>query len=849
MKTIKNIFTIIVCIFTISSANSQYLHLYKNSSRIKSYVTESIDSMLFDTSGSTYYMDLYNNGTKHRVDNLGRIDNFKLGGVPIKSGVYLGIVAFSDGLEIKQIGDLTTSTKGSYHTFVNSQSMKGSTHLYYAVENAINMLKSTEYPEDLTSVSLVTFTDGLDDGSLFMSNSGYTTDDEYLQALNSQIKSTKIGNININAYTIGFNGGYVIDLSQFDKNLKLLASKDENAKTVKNIGDVENCLKEICYQINKENHYNNVSVIINGKSDGTILRITLDNVSDASSSKMYIEGKFNFADQSLIEVKYVGVTCESGSIVGYDSRISNSKFKYIFEDVKTNDGSTINPNNIKFWTYIPTSGLWQATNEGGTDSEPEVETLRKSAVVVFALDCSSSLSSDFSKIKTYANNFINTLASYGNDEEFSPIDLRGNTPPENPNEPTDTTDIPTNLITDGHIYQTDNLTGITCKSKWIIDRVHTPETFLDLQFVKDYASKARTAVIDPIRSKIYLGYSKTITTGEGDAATSTDYAHLVIFDLKTGAYEKELALTCNGEPIAGLLCANQVGIDDAGNVWICGMYGDVCAKPAQIYVVEDFETGACKLVGEWKLPDEEADAAGRVDYWDVVGDITGETSNAVCMAAVGSIVAGEKLCIYRWELAKGETEWIANQNDFSGYVSYYDGLETYPANQTTWGTASATVRIVAEEGYVGSMFYVDDFTTCPSLYSISLKMLESFASAPDLAPAIGCNGVNEFVLGKDAQIPFLVYAEAQYNVSPGCRINICQLGDGMTFEGMRKLWSVPETGLGETSDGGTRIHSIDTYKVADENGKEGVYLLTYKCNNGIGLYLIAEEGFNESTAH
>ncbi len=291
MKTIKKILAIILGIFTITSANSQYLHLYKNNSRIKSYVTESIDSMLFDTSGSTYYMDLYNNGTKHRVDNLGRIDNFKLGRVPIKSGVYLGIIAFSDGLNIKEIGDLTTSTKSSYQTFVNNQSMKGSTHLYYAVENAINLLKDTKYPDDLTSISLVTFTDGLDDGSLFMTNNGYTTNDEYLQTLNSQIKSTKVNNLNINAYTIGFNGGYVVDLSQFDKNLKLLASKDENAKTVKNISDVENCLKEISDQINKENHYNNVSVIINGKSNGTIIRITLDNVNNASSSKMYIEGK------------------------------------------------------------------------------------------------------------------------------------------------------------------------------------------------------------------------------------------------------------------------------------------------------------------------------------------------------------------------------------------------------------------------------------------------------------------------------------------------------------------------------------------------------------------------------
>lgn len=434
----KKIIVTMVCLFTMFTMQAQYLHLYKNRSLLKSYVTESIDSMLFDTSGSIYYMDLYNNGTKHRVDNLGRIDNFKIGGVPIKSGVYLGVIAFSDDFQLKSIGDLNTATKSAYQSFVSSQTMNGSTHLYYAVENAINLLKSVELPEDLVSVSLVTFTDGLDDGSLFMTSSGYTSNDEYLTELNNQIKNTKISNLDINAYTIGFDEGFVVDKDLFNKNLRMLSSKEDNATTVKSIKDVENKLKEISDQIYQENHFSTVSVIINGKENGTILRVTLDGTT-AAASKKYIEGTFNFADQSLLNVKYVGVTSESGSTVPYDTRIGNSKFQYIFEDVKTLDGSTIDPKNINFWTYIPSSGLWQETNEGDTGSEPEVETLKKSAVVVFVLDCSSSLSNNFTELKTYANNFISTLAGYGNDEAFSAIDLRGTTPEEpvdpNPEEP------------------------------------------------------------------------------------------------------------------------------------------------------------------------------------------------------------------------------------------------------------------------------------------------------------------------------------------------------------------------------------------------------------------------------
>ena len=106
MKTVKRLIMIFACMITISSVNAQYLHLYKDGSLIKSYVAESIDSMLIDTSSSACYMDLYNNGTKHRVGNLNRIDDFMIGGEPIKSGVYMGIVAFSSGLNIQPIGDL-----------------------------------------------------------------------------------------------------------------------------------------------------------------------------------------------------------------------------------------------------------------------------------------------------------------------------------------------------------------------------------------------------------------------------------------------------------------------------------------------------------------------------------------------------------------------------------------------------------------------------------------------------------------------------------------------------------------------------------------------------------------------
>ncbi|MBQ9073003.1 MAG: formylglycine-generating enzyme family protein [Muribaculaceae bacterium] len=48
---------------------------------------------------------------------------------------------------------------------------------------------------------------------------------------------------------------------------------------------------------------------------------------------------------------------------------------------------------------------------------------RKSALIMLVLDCSSSLSGQLSTVKNHANNFVSTLAGYGNDERFSAIDI------------------------------------------------------------------------------------------------------------------------------------------------------------------------------------------------------------------------------------------------------------------------------------------------------------------------------------------------------------------------------------------------------------------------------------------
>ena len=389
-------------------------------------------------------------------------------------------------------------------------------------------------------------------------------------------------------------------------------------------------------------------------------------------------------------------------------------------------------------------------------------------------------------------------------------------------------------------YATTN--GITCENIWLNARARNVDEWNAYPFV-ELQTKVRTATLlidenNPANNKILVGWSKTAPTGETSAdgtALTNDFATIGILNFGTGVWEKEVALTYNGAPISGLLCANQIGTDDFGNIWLAGLCSDASVNPVKLYKIDNLETGECSLAGELALPVDEASSAGRIDYYDVLGDITGVNSDAIVMCAAKAA----SCAVYRWKLDQGGTaaDWYG---DFDGYVCW-DGskLETYPADQAAWGGAM-TMTIITTEDLAGENFYVDDFNTAPVIYNTSAGVVDGFMNAPsEYVPAVGPNGVGEFMLGDKN---FIAYVINQYNVSPGCQVRVAEIPD-LSFSNMQSYWVIPEIGLGETSDGGTRVHNIATYIHTDANGVQGCYLLIYKCCNGVGVYQIAEDGF------
>ncbi len=380
--------------------------------------------------------------------------------------------------------------------------------------------------------------------------------------------------------------------------------------------------------------------------------------------------------------------------------------------------------------------------------------------------------------------------------------------------------------TDGQTYEPVN--DIKIKNLWIMDRVHTPAEFNASPLSQ--GTYARMATMN--EGVVYVSRSgaQLAVTEENDSILQ---CVVYRFDANTGERLADLPLTLDGKPYgtkeAASLYANNIGTDHFGHMWVAP-YASEANTIQKVYQLNT-ETGELTLVAEL----EKGDVVVRVDYLDLVGDITREQAMCTIMG-----MGSQAPTVYRWQAEEG--------SDFEGGFegdTYIDFTMFYPETVTQWGYAPYVKIILGEDEeslYRGDYFWLDGFQSAPALYDFSGAIITSFeevaADQPELVPEAGTNGVTEFSLeGRN----FVVYSKAQYSGDGhGCQANICELGEGMMIEGMTHYWTIPADSLGKVSDSGTRIHCLNAQKGVDAEGNEEITLLTYKCYNGIGVYKIGK---------
>ena len=327
---------------------------------------------------------------------------------PAKEGLYLGIIGFNQELYTMPLSLLNQDTKRDFESFVDGLAMQNGTILYHAVNTGLNSLAKAKVPENLINVSIVTFTDGLDQGSIALSE--FNSSSEYLSAVNSRISNELIGGNNISAYSIGVRGSDVADIEGFSNSLNKLSSSPSNVFEVNDMSEASDKFAQIAQQLYNQSTFYNVSLRLPVQDPNTIIRFTFDNVEDASESQCYIEGTYirSNGTAQLTDIHYVGLDCMSGYAV--TATTENIFNVFAFKNLTDLNGNQMSTDYVKQWKWIESVEQWQRNSEFTPSGNTEIVNEYKSAMIMLVLDCSSSLGADFVNMKTAANSFIETLS-------------------------------------------------------------------------------------------------------------------------------------------------------------------------------------------------------------------------------------------------------------------------------------------------------------------------------------------------------------------------------------------------------------------------------------------------------
>jgi hypothetical protein len=352
---------------------------------------------------------------------------------------------------------------------------------------------------------------------------------------------------------------------------------------------------------------------------------------------------------------------------------------------------------------------------------------------------------------------------------------------------------------------------------------------------------------------------------------------LLKFGLASGRYLGELKLTVDGESIGtGIGASYNFTKDNFGHIVFhgyratVGLADDGTDSGLALYYISDLETGACTKAGDLMVTlDEYANEylKGRVDFSSIVGDVTRQEAHAIVMAGGG---ANAGLQIYRWKCEQGSDVWNGDFADKDG-AGNPDVIMLAPVatdgNATQWQGATVCTMVQDEE-FSGSLFYIDGMSNQPALYDTNGNFVEGgthtattttdeetgvqVVTATRNFPAdwyvteVAVNGICEFTI---EGTNFVCYANTQHGKAPGGDVKIAKLGDNFEWtpeSGAEMAWaSVPSGGMGMTSDGGRRILNISATVVEGLDGSEGVYLMINRNFNGIALYSIAKETWQD----
>ncbi len=328
------------------------------------------------------------------------------------NGMYMGIIGYNQSLTTHDLSLLDSTTVTGFNDFVASLSTQSGRQMYYSVDKALDALNAANCPTNLQNVALITFTKGLDQGSLMMTDK-YDTEAEYAAALKDRITNERVYGRPIKAYSVGLFNDNIKDEAQFLNNLYALSSDSAKAMEVTSMAEVNNRFQDIADDLVSRNMSETLTLIFPGVGTGTRIRFTLDEVynNNVEDSKVYIEGTFSLKTRSLTDITYHGLTCTAGDSVAASS-VDGMFVTMVFDGIQLDSEERIMKDQIREWYWVENQNVWEASTEFSASELPEVESTYSSALVMMLLDCSSVLDEDFPDLKNAANAFIERMENY-----------------------------------------------------------------------------------------------------------------------------------------------------------------------------------------------------------------------------------------------------------------------------------------------------------------------------------------------------------------------------------------------------------------------------------------------------
>ena len=331
-----------------------------------------------------------------------------------KDGIYLSIYAFNNGIVSKMDYTLIDNQSSNLiqNWIRNLQNNEDATALLYTVDSSLNALNRTKFPNSLSSLHMVNFTDGIDNASVYFSNSQWGTHyqnrNEYQNALKNRLRNGTFHGLPMSAFGIGVQSAS-IDPVVFNSTIQDISSSDDKARVLANFASVNQEFEQIANSISSTTTVTDVTLSFTcGGTDR--IAFVFDGAATPELSACKIEATLN-ANNTLSDIEYTGLTSSSGAVIT-GQHASGSIFSFTFKNLRTLDNEV--PSTYDVRLFKQSLGLGGTTYAQDVEFNPQsqtyTQTQTKTAGIILVLDVSSSLGSNFVNVQEAACNFVQILA-------------------------------------------------------------------------------------------------------------------------------------------------------------------------------------------------------------------------------------------------------------------------------------------------------------------------------------------------------------------------------------------------------------------------------------------------------